>query len=428
MTTVSPYLPVSTTSAANDINDGVARGGSMEKEPSNSTSHYERQQLATEALQKELKRFDIDGAVPVDEERLQKLAAAMLKAEQAPSRELKSNQPLMKALGSAKQQLAIEALQKELKDFDVEAAADEERVEKLAAAMVKAQQAPSGELSGCVQLMEAYVGKMEAINSAVATDLMNAAPALERSYQDMMDYRSVETVYGDLRKLEQMSVWKMRINPWLVDALMTHGEASISGEMEILGIVAALLCSFVVGAVIEPPEDISRLGANAFLVSFGGTLCSTVTSAMCLIRFAQLPAKERVAVMEVYGTFMWIPSLSLVVGVVFLLVAMMDVAMTLHADLYHSPIAIITTATTALCIIMLMWINRGVTELSRDCLMERLRENTDVSIALHMPKAVDAESTYKAVSEVVKPKVEALLTSLAGTASAREKLEQQIKC
>jgi hypothetical protein len=294
--------------------------------------------------------------------------------------------------------------------------------------MVKAQQAPSGELSGCVQLMEAYVGKMEAKNSAAATDLMNAAPALERCYQTVMDYRSVETVYGDLRKLEQMSVWKMRINPWLVDALMTHGEASISGEMEILGIVAALLCSFVVGAVIEPPEDISRLGANAFLVSFGGTLCSTVTSAMCLIRFAQLPAKERVAVMEVYGTFMWIPSLSLVVGVVFLLVAMMDVAMTLHADLYHSPIAIITTATTALCIIMLMWINRGVTELSRDCLMERLRENTDVSIALHMPKAVDAESTYKAVSESVKPKVEALLTSLAGTASAREKLEQQIKC
>jgi hypothetical protein len=103
---------------------------------------------------------------------------------------------------------------------------------------------------------------------------------------------------------------------------------------------------------------------------------------------------------------------------------MMDVTMTLHADLYHSPIAIITTATMVLCVIVLMWINRGVTELSRNRLMERLRHNTNVSFALHMPKAVDAEGTYKEVYESVKPKIKELRRLLAGTASARDKLKQ----
>ena len=164
--------------------------------------------------------------------------------------------------------------------------------------------------------MKAYLTrKLEQSHSmieACAADFSGAVPALVSSRDEVMRYREVQVAMQNLDKLSQMSASQMRINPWLVKALITHGEACVSGEMEILGIVAALLCSFVVGPVIDPPADIPDLGANAFLISFYGTLCATATSAMCLIHFAAEPAEERVAVMEARGG----PSLQVSIPVV----------------------------------------------------------------------------------------------------------------
>jgi uncharacterized membrane protein YczE len=261
-------------------------------------------------------------------------------------------------------------------------------------------------------------------NDMVGDDLVAAAPALQEAHDSVMEARKVRALAQNIKDLDEMSAWEIRINPWLVRALMTHGEANVSEEMEILGIVAALMCSFVVGVVMEPPEDVSRLSANAFLVSFSGTLCSTVTSAMCLIRFAPLPREDRVTVMREYGVFLWIPSLSLVVGVAFLIVAMVDVTLTMHADLYSSPVASTAIGTMLLCIVVLIWINHGVGELSRKSLMRRMRQDARVTMAVDLPKTRKAEYEFKKIEKVVLPKLEAFYSVVAEEAELRKELEK----
>ena len=128
---------------------------------------------------------------------------------------------------------------------------------------------------------------------------------------------------------------------------------------------------------------------------------------------------------QVYGVFLWIPSLSMLTGVIALLVAIMDVAINLYPELYQSAVTIIFTVMLLFCTLTLFYISNGIDMLVRERLIKRLRDDTLVTLSTMLPSvsSTDAEQRYKLVADVVLPKVENLRKCYALVAKERQMLE-----
>lgn len=255
-------------------------------------------------------------------------------------------------------------------------------------------------------------------------DLAGAMPAYQRTSEEMSDAAAQFERVRDASIAATLTPGQLFRNPWYVRALLRM-ENNATSEMETVGVIAALICSFVAALVMEPPQGSDFFFALTSSISFYTTLSSTLVSTILFARFRSVPPEMEVDIMRTFGLLFWIPIVLLLIGGFTLFLAMVPlVAINYDGDDVDdddgnsSLVKRLRPATIGLtvgCILMLalsILSTQGLEAHVRENLSTATNEMKDAKKLVASYNLWAAEESHHAVKGAIEPKVAAFKAAL----------------